>query len=65
MTALGLAAGLVPPAVNTLVTGAVGTAERGSVTSLYGSVRFFGTAIGPPAAEEINVLWHRTITLQK
>ncbi len=50
MTALGLAAGLVLPAVNTLVTGAVGTAERGIVTSLYGSVRFFGTAIGPPAA---------------
>lgn len=50
MAVVGLASGLVLPAVNALVTGAVGTAERGIVTSLYGSVRFLGTAIGPPLA---------------
>lgn len=47
---LGLGSGLVLPAVNSLVTGAVGSEARGIVTSLYGTVRFFGAAFGPPAA---------------
>ncbi|MBX5466257.1 MAG: MFS transporter [Firmicutes bacterium] len=44
----GIGTGAVLPAVNTLVTSATTTAERGVVTSLYGSVRFFGVALGPP-----------------
>ncbi|MDC3416256.1 MFS transporter [Aquibacillus salsiterrae] len=40
--------GLVLPCLNSLITGSVGKARRGFVTSLYGSVRFLGVAIGPP-----------------
>ncbi|MDW7674610.1 MAG: MFS transporter [Bacillota bacterium] len=45
----GIGAGLVLPAVNTLVTSSAPVEERGGVTALYGSVRFFGVAAGPPA----------------
>lgn len=41
-------AGLVLPCVNSLITGSVGKERRGFVSSLYGSVRFIGVAIGPP-----------------
>ncbi|WP_307336038.1 MFS transporter [Caldalkalibacillus uzonensis] len=40
--------GLVLPCLNSFITGAVGKARRGFVTSLYGSVRFLGVASGPP-----------------
>ncbi len=40
--------GLVLPCLNSLITGSVNAAKRGFVTSLYGSVRFLGVAIGPP-----------------
>lgn len=46
---MGVGTGLVLPAVNTLVTSSVRLEERGGITALYGSVRFFGVAIGPPA----------------
>jgi len=41
-------AGFVLPCVNSFITGSVGKERRGFVTSLYGSVRFLGVAIGPP-----------------
>ncbi|MFD2168734.1 MFS transporter [Tumebacillus lipolyticus] len=44
----GVGTGLVLPCLNTLITSAVQQAERGAVTSLYGSVRFLGVAAGPP-----------------
>ncbi|MGI9951667.1 MFS transporter [Moorellaceae bacterium AZ2] len=46
---LGLGTGAVLPAVNTLITSAASASERGGVTCLYGSMRFFGVALGPPA----------------
>lgn len=49
ISVMGLGYGLTLPAINTLITGAVETAERGGVTALYGTVRFFGAALGPPA----------------
>ncbi|RJX28083.1 MAG: MFS transporter, partial [Dethiobacter sp.] len=45
---LGLGSGLVLPAINTMVTSATQSEQRGGVTSLYGSVRFIGVALGPP-----------------
>lgn len=48
MVFTGIGVGLVLPCLNTLITGSVSTDERGMVTSLYGGVRFFGVAIGPP-----------------
>ncbi len=44
----GIGTGSVLPSINTLVTSATSSKERGVVTSLYGSVRFFGVAMGPP-----------------
>lgn len=49
ISALGLGYGLTLPAINTLVTGATGSSERGLVTALYGTVRFMGAAFGPPS----------------
>lgn len=40
--------GLVLPCNNSFITGSVSTSKRGFVTSLYGSVRFLGAALGPP-----------------
>lgn len=40
--------GLALPCINSLITGSVSTDKRGFVTSIYGSVRFLGVAIGPP-----------------
>ena len=45
---IGLGSGLVLPCLNTLITGSISAQERGLITSLYGSVRFIGVAIGPP-----------------
>jgi ACDE family multidrug resistance protein len=45
---LGLGTGAVLPSLNTLITSSAPKTERGLVTCLYGTVRFFGVAIGPP-----------------
>lgn len=44
----GIGTGLTLPCLNTFITSAVSKEERGIVTSLYGAVRFFGVAFGPP-----------------
>ena len=49
ISGMGLGYGLALPALNTLITSSVESAERGGVTALYGTVRFFGAALGPPA----------------
>ncbi|MBB6453543.1 ACDE family multidrug resistance protein [Salirhabdus euzebyi] len=51
--------GLVLPCINSLITGSVGKERRGFVTSLYGSVRFLGVAIGPPVFTRL-MDWSRT-----
>lgn len=45
---LGLGTGAILPSLNTLITSSAPKTERGLVTCLYGTVRFFGVAIGPP-----------------
>lgn len=44
----GVGTGLVLPCLNTIITSAVKSERRGLITSLYGGVRFFGVAAGPP-----------------
>lgn len=44
----GIGIGMVLPPLNTMITAATFQDERGVVTSLYGTVRFFGVAAGPP-----------------
>ena len=48
LSVMGLGTGLVLPAVNTLVTSSTQSQQRGGVTSIYGSARFIGVAVGPP-----------------
>ena len=45
---VGIGTGMVLPCLNTLVTSSASIKERGLITSFYGSVRFFGVALGPP-----------------
>ncbi len=47
--AAGIGIGMVLPPLNTLITGSASQDERGIVTAVYGTVRFFGVAVGPPA----------------
>jgi ACDE family multidrug resistance protein len=49
MAFVGLGSGFVLPSLDTMVTSAAGGQTRGMVTSVYGAVRFFGVALGPPA----------------
>ena len=53
--------GLLLPCLNTLITGAVEKAERGMITSLYGSVRFLGVAFGPPLFSALMKVSHKTV----
>ncbi len=48
LVVMGIGTGSVLPAINTLITSAAETSERGIITCLYGSTRFFGVAMGPP-----------------
>lgn len=45
---LGIGSGLVLPAINSMITGAIYSDQRGGITALYGSARFTGIALGPP-----------------
>ncbi len=49
MVLIGIGNGLILSLLNTLITSSAGTEKRGAITALYGTVRFFGVAIGPPA----------------
>jgi MFS transporter, ACDE family, multidrug resistance protein len=55
--------GLLLPCLNTMITGAVEKAERGMITSLYGSVRFLGVAFGPPLFSWLMSISHKTVFL--
>lgn len=44
----GMGTGLALPCINSFITGSVNKQKRGMITSLYGSVRFGGVALGPP-----------------
>ncbi|MGI5839901.1 MAG: MFS transporter [bacterium] len=45
---IGLGTGAVLPSLNTLITSCTDKQKRGLITCLYGTVRFFGVAFGPP-----------------
>lgn len=51
--------GLALPCINSFITGSVSQEKRGFVTSIYGSVRFLGVAIGPPIYSTL-MGWSRT-----
>jgi len=45
----GIGIGLSLPSLDSLVTEGIEKEERGTITSLYSSLRFVGVAAGPPA----------------
>jgi ACDE family multidrug resistance protein len=49
ISVMGLGNGLLLPSVNTMITSATASSERGTLTALYGTVRFLGAGFGPPA----------------
>lgn len=56
----GIGTGLVLPCLNTLITSSCRIEERGIITALYGGVRFFGVAGGPPlfgVLMDKSILW--------
>ena len=48
MSAAGIGVGMILPCLNTIITSTTDVQKRGMVTSLYGGIRFFGVAAGPP-----------------
>lgn len=64
---VGMGAGFVLPCLNTMITSAIRMKERGIITSLYSSVRFFGVALGPPVfgalANQLYLLYFGTAAL--
>jgi len=48
MAVTGIGVGSILPCLNTMITSSASITQRGMITSLYGGVRFFGVAAGPP-----------------
>ncbi|MFC4306263.1 MFS transporter [Cohnella boryungensis] len=61
LTLSSIGTGLLLPCLNTMITGAVEKAERGMITSLYSSLRFFGVAFGPPLFGWLMGMSHRLV----
>ena len=50
LSAAGLGLGAALPCLDAFITEGIEKAERGTISSLYSSMRFVGVAAGPPAA---------------
>lgn len=61
LTLSSIGTGLLLPCLNTMITGSVEKSERGMITSLYSSLRFFGVAFGPPLFGWLMEISHRTV----
>lgn len=48
MMAAGVGIGISLPCMDTLITEGIDKKQRGTITSLYSSMRFIGVAVGPP-----------------
>nr|WP_067625511.1 MFS transporter [Alicyclobacillus acidiphilus] len=57
----GIGIGLVLPCLDALITEGIEKAERGTVTSLYSSVRYIGVALGPPAVSLLSKVSQATV----
>lgn len=61
LTVSSIGTGMVLPCLNTMITGAVDKSERGMITSLYSSLRFFGVAFGPPLFGWLMGISHQSV----
>lgn len=57
----GSGIGVVLPCTDSLITEGIDQEIRGSVTSLYNSMRFIGVSLGPPAVSLLVQTSHRTM----
>lgn len=61
MFASGLGIGFALPSLDALVTEGIEKEERGTITSLYSSMRFVGVALGPPICALLMKISHFTL----
>lgn len=61
ITISSIGTGLLLPCINTMITGSVRKEERGMITSIYNSLRFFGVAAGPPLFNWLMEMSHKMV----
>lgn len=61
MFASGLGIGFALPSLDALVTEGIAKEERGTITSIYSSMRFVGVALGPPIVAVLMKASHFTL----
>lgn len=54
----GIGIGVVLPCMDALITEGIEKENRGTITSLYSSMRFIGVALGPPVVSLLMNKWH-------
>lgn len=57
----GVGIGLALPCLDSMITEGIDKEQRGTVTSLYSSVRYIGVAAGPPAIAVLNKVSHQAV----
>lgn len=57
----GVGIGLVLPCLDALITGGIDKEQRGTITSLYSSVRYVGVAVGPAAVSLLSKVSHQAV----
>ncbi|MNQ97793.1 Bacillibactin exporter [compost metagenome] len=56
----GAGVGIVLPCTDTLITEGIEKEQRGTITSLYSSMRFIGVSLGPPVVSLLIRTTHMT-----
>lgn len=59
----GVGIGLVLPCLDAFITEGIEKEQRGTVSSVYSSMRFIGVAVGPPVFAMLMKVSHRTLFL--
>ncbi|MFD1674432.1 MFS transporter [Alicyclobacillus fodiniaquatilis] len=57
----GIGIGLALPCLDSMITEGIEKKERGTMTSLYSSVRYIGVAVGPPLVSFLTKISHQTV----
>jgi ACDE family multidrug resistance protein len=57
----GIGIGLCLPCLDTFITEGIDKQERGTISSLYSSMRFIGVSAGPPVVSILEAISHRAL----
>jgi len=57
----GIGIGVALPCLDAFITEGISKEERGTITSLYSSMRFIGVSAGPPVVSILMAISHRTL----